>query len=196
MVHVLCIDVLFLQRHRVYVICQRGDRHSSCPSRLEAASDPDARQQPPRSTSQDCRPHSVVSYGSATEVWALLVRLCQYQRARGEVFAVVPLQRAAWVCWQSVVVSEAAAKHCFSLCLTEHQFQTQNLSIFHATQRTGPTDVSHPSRLQKTSSPLASVSVLRRQLYRYSIGFLDVWRTIFAILRTPTRLVTTPHSLL
>ena len=108
------------------------------------------------------------------EVWALLVGLCQYQRARGETFAVVPLQRSAWTRWLSVVISEAAAKHCFSLCLTEHPFQTQNLSIFHATQRTGPTDASLPSRLQKMSSPLASVSVLRRQLYRYSIGFLDL----------------------
>ena len=39
-----------------------------------------------------------------------------------------------------------AAKCCFSLCLTEHPFQTQNLSIFHATQTTGPTGASLPSR--------------------------------------------------
>ena len=95
--------------------------------------------------------------------------------------------------WFPVVISEAAAKHCFSLCSTEHPFQIQNLSIFHATQRTWPTDKPPLSRLQKISSPRASVSLLVLQLYRYSIGFPHVWRTIFAILRTPTRLVTTPH---
>ena len=34
------------------------------------------------------------------------------------------------------------------------------------------------------------------KLHRCWIGFPHVWRTIFAILRTPTRLVTTLHSLL
>ena len=32
------------QRNGVHKICQRGDRHSSCPSHFEAASDPDASQ--------------------------------------------------------------------------------------------------------------------------------------------------------
>ena len=82
------------------------------------------------------------------------------------------------------MISEAAGKPCNS------SFQTQNLSIFHATQRTGPTDASLPSRLQKMSSPHASASLLVLQLYRYSIGFLPVWRTTFAFLRIPTRLVT------
>ena len=58
--------LLFTEKQSV--ICQRGDRHSSFPSRLEVASDPDARQPappyalyPPRSTSQDCRPRIVLS---------------------------------------------------------------------------------------------------------------------------------------
>ena len=40
--------------------------------------------------------HRVVSYVSAIEVWAVLMRLLShYQRARSEEFAVVPLKRAA-----------------------------------------------------------------------------------------------------
>ena len=39
--------------------------------------------------------HRVVSYGSAMEVWDLLMRLSHNQRARSEAFAGVPLQRAA-----------------------------------------------------------------------------------------------------
>ena len=105
----------------------------------------------------------VVSYGSATEVWALLMRLLShYQRARGEVFAMVALLRVAWIRWLSVV--EAAAKPCSSLCLTDHPFQTQNLSVFHETQRAGPTDASFPSRLQKISSPRGSAFLLVPQL--------------------------------
>ena len=175
--HVFCITVLFCQGNRVHEICQRGDRHSSFPSQLKAASDPDASQpmpscalQPPRSTGRDCRPHVVLCRtASAMEVWALLMRLSHFLRARGEVFAVVPLWRAAWTRCLSVEISEAAAKHCFSLCSTEHPFQTQNLSISHATQRTVPTDELPPSRPQKISSPHASVSPRVLQLYRYSI---------------------------
>ena len=51
------------------------------------------------------------------------------------------------------MVSEAAAEHCFSLCSTDHPFQIQ-------TQRTVRTDKPPPSRLQKISSPLTSVSLL------------------------------------
>ena len=47
-----------------------------------------------------------------------LVTLSHCQRVRSEVFALVPLQRAASTRWLSVVISEAAAKRCFSLCLT------------------------------------------------------------------------------
>ena len=95
---------------------------------------------------------SCVSCGSGMEVWAFLMRLLShYLCARGVAFAVVPLWRAA------------ATKHCFSLCSTEHPFEIQNLSIFHATQRTGPTDASLPSH--------ASVSPLVLQLYRCSVGF-------------------------
>ena len=68
--------------------------------------------------------------------------------------------------------------------------------IFHATQRTGPTDKLPPRQPRKTPSSLASVSPLVLQLYRCSNGFPHAWRTIFAILKTPLRSVTTPHSLL
>ena len=81
----------------------------------------------------------VVSHCSAVDVWALLVRLSHCQRARSEVFAVVPLWRAAWTRWLSVVISEAVAKHCFSLCSTEQPSQIQSQSDFRATQRTGLT---------------------------------------------------------
>ena len=39
--HVLCIDFLFFKGSRVHKICQRGDRHSSCPSYFKAAPDPE-----------------------------------------------------------------------------------------------------------------------------------------------------------
>ena len=93
------------------------------------------------------------------------------------------IQRAAWTrC--SAEMGEAAAKLCSSLYITEHPFQIQNLPIFHATQRTGPTDNPPPSRPQKISSPHGSVHPLVPQLYRFSIGSPHVWRTTFAILRT------------
>ena len=61
----------------------------------------------------------------------------------------------------------AAAKHCFSLCSTEHPFQVQNLSIFRAIERTGFADEALPSRPQKITSPLPSVPLLVLQLHRY-----------------------------
>ena len=67
----------------------------------------------------------------SNEVWAFLVKLSHYQRAQREVFAVVPLLRAAWIHWLSVVISEAAAKH-FSVCSTEHPFQIQNVNFYRA----------------------------------------------------------------
>ena len=138
----------------------------------------------------------VVSNGSAMEVWVLWMRLLShYQRARGEVFAVVPLLRAAFSCWLSVVRREAAAKLCVSLCSTEQPSQIQNQSFFHATQRTGSTDKPLLSRPQKISSPLASASPLARQLYRCSIGFPHAWLTTFCNPEHPDALATTPHSL-
>ena len=86
------------------------------------------------------------------------------------------------------------SKAVFLLCSTEHRSLIQNLSISHATQKSGPTDKPLPSRPQKISSPLASVCPLALQLYRCSTGFPHVWRTTSVILRTPTRLVTTPLS--
>ena len=100
--------------------------------------------------------------------------LSHYLRARGVTYAVVPHWRAAWIRWLSLVTSEASAQTCFELC---YPSQTQNLSNFHSTQRTGPSDASLPSRLQKTSSLHASASPLVQQLHHYSIGFPLVWRT-------------------
>ena len=58
----------------------------------------------------------------------------------------------------------------------------------HVTQRTGLADNVPQRQPQKTSSPLASVSLLALQLYRCSIGFPNAWLMMFAILRTPTRM--------
>ena len=65
----------------------------------------------------------------------------------------VPLERAAWIRWLSVVISERGRS-------TEQLSQIQKESVFRATQRTGPTDKPLPSRPQKISSPLASASPL------------------------------------
>ena len=145
-----------------------------------AASDP-ARQPAPTCAAQPPAEHEpglspsyrVASYGSALEVWALLVRLSHCQRARSELIR-----------WLSVVIRAAAAKHCFMLCSTEHRSQTRNLSIFHETWKTGTTDKPLPSRPQKTSSPLTLASLLAPRLYRCSTGFPHAWLTTFVILRT------------
>ena len=132
-----------------------------------------------------------VSYGSALEFCALQVRLSHCRRARSEAFAVVLLYRAAWMRWLSAVIIEAAAVHCFMLCLKEHRSQIQNLSFFHATQNSEPAGKPILSRPQKILLHLASASPLAPQLYRCSTGFPPAWRTIFVILKTPTRLVGT-----
>ena len=66
--YVFCVAVLHFQGNGVHEISQRGHRHSSFPSQLQAASDPDASHstpsralQPPRSTSRDCHPDVVLS---------------------------------------------------------------------------------------------------------------------------------------
>ena len=105
--------------------------------------------QPPRSTSRERRPHIVLSRTAQQRRFGLPERLLSHcQSARSELFAV---------------------------CSTEHPFQIQNLSIFHATRRTGPA-VKLPPR---QPSPLASVSPLALQLYHCSIGFPHAWRTFF-----------------
>ena len=63
------------------------------------------------------------------EVWALLVTLSHCQRARSEVFVVVPLWRAAVTRWPSVAISAAAAKLSFSLCTTERILQIPGLDF-------------------------------------------------------------------
>ena len=136
--------------------------------------------------------YRVLSYGSDMEVWAFLARLSHCWRARSEVFAVEPLQRAAWTRWPSVVMSQAAAKHCFRCAK-----RNIHVSLFFMRPGQLGLQTCHlPSRPRKMSPPLVSVAPLVPQFHRYSIGFPHVWRAIFAILRTPTRLVTTPHSLL
>ena len=140
---------------------------------IATASDPDARQP----TSWDCRPYTALSRTS--QQW-VLARVSHCQRARSEVSIVVPHWRDAWIRWLPVVTSEAAAKHCFMLLSKDHRSQIQNQSGFRATQRTGP----------------VTDSLLALQLQRYSIGYPHEWRTIFATQRTPTRFVTTLHSLL
>ena len=122
----------------------------------------------------------------SNEVWAFLVKLSHYQRAQRELFAVVPLLRAAWIHWLSVVISEAAAKHFFGV-LNGTSISDPEPVNFHAPENWAY-DKPHPIPPQEKSSPLASVSPLAPQLYHYSIGFPLVWRTIFAILRSPTRL--------
>ena len=58
--------------------------------------------------------YRVVSYGSAMEVWAHVVRLSHCHRARSEGFAVAVL-RATLIRWPSVVISAAAPKLSFML---------------------------------------------------------------------------------
>ena len=69
----------------------------------------------------------------------------------------------------------------FSLCLTEHPSQIQNQPLFMRPRELGLRTSHIRDDRKKISSPLAPVSLLVLQLY-------------LATLRTPTRLVTTPHS--
>ena len=82
--------------------------------------------------------------------------------------------------------SRGRSKALFSLCSTEQPSQIQNRSIFHETQRTGPSDEILQRQPRKTSSPLTSASPLALQLYHHSTGFPHAWRTTSATLRTPT----------
>ena len=106
----------------------------------------------------DCRPQSCcLARHSNGGLETLLVRLLSHcQRARSEVFAVVPLQRAAWIRWLSVVISAAAAKHCFIAVLNGTSTTDPDTSQFFVRPlRTGPTGKPPPSRPQKISSPFA-----------------------------------------
>ena len=111
----------------------------------------------------------------------LLDEIAHHPRARSELLAVVPLQRAALTLWFSGAISAAAAKLYFSLCSTGIYYRS----------RTG-----HVLPQPVESSPLASDSSLVLQLCHCSIGFLHAGRMTFANLRTPTRLVTTLDSVL
>ena len=126
---VLCIDFLFFQGNRGHKICQREDRNSSCPVTLQGGVG--SRCRPARAivravTATKHEPglsplNRVVSYGSVMEVWALSMRLLShYQRARSEVFAVVPLWRAALTRWLSVAIS--AAKLFFFRCAQRNNY--------------------------------------------------------------------------
>ena len=175
MAHILCIDLVFSQGNRVHKICQREDRHGSCPSHIKAASIP-----VPASPRHLARliPCCLVRLGNGglgppDEIPACTQRsIC---RDAGLASRLDPLAFNGDKC--------AAAKLCLSLCSTERPLQIRNLSIFHVTQRTGPTDEILQRRPQKTSSPLASARPFALQLYVCSIGFPPAWRTTLAILR-------------
>ena len=100
----------------------------------------------------------------------------------------VPLWRAAWTRCLSVVISEAAAKHCFSLCSTQQFSEIQNQSDFPATH-------------QATSESTAKETISARISFpaRAAVVPLLDWLPAcvahdFSTLRTPTRSVTTLHS--
>ena len=101
---------------------------------------------PSRSTSQDCRPHVVLS--RTAQRWRS-VRLSHCQRSRSEVFDVVPLWRAAWTRWLSVVISEVCSKALFFALLNGTSISDPEPVNFHATARIGPADRPPPSRPPK-----------------------------------------------
>ena len=131
----------------------------------------------------------IVSYGSAMEVWPL-----------GEnILLPVCTQR-------SIGLVAALASRLDPLALSGEKrssSKTQFFDVRNGTSISDPEPVNFSCdpenwdlRGNRERSPLATASPLVLQLYRYSIGFPHVWCAIFAILRTPTRMVTTPHSLL
>ena len=96
------------------------------------------------------------------------MRLSHCQHARSKLFAVVPLFTSRLDPLAFSGDKRRRSKSTVLCCAQRNiDLRSRNLSIFLGTRNTGLT-----------------------------IGFLLVWRTTFAILRTPTRLVTTPLSLL
>ena len=187
------------QRHE---ICQRGDRHSSFPSQPWAASDPAASQPTPCAVTATKHElglsplYRVVSYGSALEVWALLMRLSHP------------------ACTRRSTCRGAALASCLDPLAFSGDKRGRSKALFFAVLN--GTSISDPEPVnfscdpenwacgRAPSEPTAKAVIsahssflpLARQMYRYSIGFLHARRTIFATLTIPRRLMTTPHSLL
>ena len=164
-------------------VTPRGGVGSRCQPALAIARPVTATKHEP-GLSPLCR---VVSYDSAVEVWAFLVRLSPHQRARSKVFAVVPPWRAAWTRWLSVVISAAAAKAMFIAVLNGTALSSPEPVSFSCDPESWACGQATSESTAKDIISLASVSPLALQLHRCSIGSLHACHTIFAILRTPTR---------
>ena len=127
--------------------------------------------------------YRVVSYGSAVEVWALLTRpLSHYMRARGATFAVVPHWRADPQ-WRQARPQQFTDVRCA-------KNSALLLSIFHETRELACGQATFESTAKDIISARISFPA------RAAIVPLVDWLPARAILRTPTRLVTTLHSLL
>ena len=102
--------------------------------------------------------HCVVSYGSALEVWALLVGLslpgCTQRRIRRGAALASRLDPLAFS-----GDKRGRCKALFSLCSTEQPSQIQNQSKFRATQRTRHTD--KPLRVDRKRYHLRSYQLPR-----------------------------------
>ena len=106
----------------------------------------------------------------------------------------------------TVTQTSCCLVRCVPLAFTVMTSAAQQSTVFRCAQRIThyrsrtcqifmrPTDEILLRQPQRTSSSLPSVSPLARQLYRCSVGFAHARRMIFAILRTPTRMVTTPTT--
>ena len=125
------------QLNRIHEICQRGDRDSSSRhnSRQRQIPMPASPRHRARCNRHEARAvivalfscclvrHSNGGLGPPGETVSLPA--CTQRSIRRGAASSSRLDR-----WLSVGMSVAATKHFFSLCLTEHPFQIQNLSIF------------------------------------------------------------------
>ena len=123
-------------------VVSEEDRHSSFPSKLTAASDPDAGQPEARAGIVALMSCCLVRLsngclGRLDEIALSLLACTQRSICRGAALASLldPLTLSG--------DKRRRSKALFSLCSTE---QIQNLSIFHSTQRTGSTDKLHPAK--------------------------------------------------
>ena len=111
-----------------------------------------------------------------------LISCCRQAQHRRFGFAMVPLQRAAWTRYLSVVMSETAAKQFFFRCAQRNSYlRSRTCQLFMRPREAGLTDKPPPSRPQRISSPLASVSLLVPQLCRCSIGSPHACSSFFAL---------------
>ena len=187
----VCIGVLYLQRETQFTkfvgeeIATAHSRHSSRRCRIPMPASPRHRT---RCNRHEARAGIVALVSCCLARLSngglgFLMRLSHYQRARGEVFAVLPLWRAAWIRWLPVVISEAAAMHCFS----------------HVPNGTSMSDPEPVNIFMRCSELGLRTNPFHRACCKCTVTRLSsrhVGRTTCAILRTPTRKVTTPNSLL